>query len=91
MPSTKQKETMDNKAVRHPAPLRDISNHEVIRPRDLPQVTGLSRTTCWRLSKDPESGFPSRIRLSAGAVGYKMADIKAWLDSRETVGGSHDN
>lgn len=58
---------------------------EVIRPRDLPSVTGLSRTTCWRLSKDPSSGFPKKIRLSAGAVGYLRKQIEAWLLSRQNV------
>lgn len=65
------------------APLRDISNHEVIRPRDLPLICGLSRTTCWRLSKDPTSGFPPKIRLSAGAVGFSRESIENWLKSRE--------
>lgn len=64
-------------------PLRDISTCEVIRPRDLPQVCGLSRTTCWRLSKDPASGFPPKIRLSSGAVGYSKISILRWLQARE--------
>ncbi|OGU05528.1 MAG: hypothetical protein A2075_23845 [Geobacteraceae bacterium GWC2_58_44] len=65
------------------ATLRDISNHEIIRPRDLPLICGLSRTTCWRLSKDPMSGFPPKIRLSAGAVGFSRESIEIWLKSRE--------
>lgn len=62
---------------------------QFIRPRDLPHITGLSRTTIWRLERSGD--FPNRIRLSAGAVGYRMSDIQAWLDSRKTVGGLHDN
>ena len=58
---------------------------EVIRPRDLPQTIGLSKTTCWRLSKDPSSGFPQKIRLSVGAVGYFRHQLEAWLESRQTV------
>jgi predicted DNA-binding transcriptional regulator AlpA len=56
---------------------------EVIRPRDLPLATGLSRTTCWRLAKDPSSGFPNKIRLSANAVGYFRHEIEAYLKSRQ--------
>lgn len=63
-------------------------NSNIARPRDLPYLTGLSRTTIWRLERAGE--FPRRIRLSAGAVGYRMADIQAWLDSRKTIGGLHD-
>lgn len=64
---------------------RNVLSYEIIRPRDLPFVTGLSRTTCWRLSNDPESGFPPKIRLSAGAVGYSKKAIELWLKSREEV------
>lgn len=63
--------------------LRDVSREEVIRPRDLPLVTGLSRTQCWRLSKDPSSGFPPKIRLSSGAVGFSRQGILEWLKSKE--------
>ena len=59
----------------------DKSN--IARPRDLPSLTGLSRTTIWRLERAGE--FPKRIRLSAGAVGYRMTDIITWLDSRQNV------
>lgn len=63
-------------------------NSNIIRPRDLKALTGLSRTTIWRLERAED--FPKRIRLSAGAVGYKMADIQIWLDSRQIVGVGHD-
>jgi len=67
---------------------RHLGTYNIARPRDLPALTGLSRTTIWRLERSGD--FPKRIRLSAGAVGYKMADIQTWLDSRQIVGGSHD-
>jgi prophage regulatory protein len=56
---------------------------EIIRPRDLPSITGLSRTTCWRLERAKD--FPPKIQLSVGCVGYKRAEILAWLESRQTV------
>jgi len=59
------------------------ARNEIIRPRDLPRETGLSRTTIWRLEK--KSDFPKRIRLSAGAVGYRRADVEAWRESRHVV------
>lgn len=67
------------------SPLRDLSEYEIVRPRDLPFLTGLSRTTCWRLSRDPNSGFPPKIRLSAGAVGFSKNSIREWIKSREGV------
>lgn len=65
--------------------VRNVANCEIIRPRDLPSVTGLSRTQCWRLSRDPASGFPSKIRLSSGAVGYSREHLEVWLKSKEEV------
>lgn len=61
---------------------RNVTHCEVIRPRDLPLVTGLSRTQCWRLSRDPNSGFPAKIRLSSGAIGYSRQQIEMWLITR---------
>lgn len=58
-------------------------HNEIIRPRNLPTETGLSKTTIWRLERAGD--FPARIRLSAGAVGYRRSEVKAWLESRQTV------
>jgi len=64
---------------------RNVAHFEIIRPRDLPVVTGLSRTQCWRLSRDPASGFPPKIRLSSGAVGYSRELLEKWLKTREEI------
>src|SRR5215467_24085 len=44
------------------------------------ELTSLSRTTRWRMERRGE--FPKRIRLSAGRVGWRQADIEAWIRSR---------
>lgn len=59
------------------------ARNEIIRPRELPTVTGLSRTTIWRLEKDGK--FPKRVRLSAGTVGYRRAEVEAWQADRPNV------
>jgi len=69
---------------------RDTSNDNIIRPRDLPQRLGISRTSCWRLTQDPDSGFPQKICLSKGAVGFFRHQLDAWLESRQLVGGSNE-
>ncbi len=60
------------------------ATEEITRPRDLPKKTGLSKTTCWRLERAGD--FPKRIQLSAGAVGYRTAEIETWLVSRQSAG-----
>ncbi|WP_347710801.1 AlpA family phage regulatory protein [Geotalea sp. SG265] len=51
-----------------------------VRPKDLKALTGLSRTTVWRLEKKGE--FPQRRQLSEGAVGYLLSEVRAWMSSR---------
>lgn len=62
---------------------RPSNGSNIARPRDLPSLTGLSKTTIWRLEQ--ANDFPQKIRLSVGAVGYRVSEIQAWLDSRQTV------
>ena len=66
------------------AAFEQVSN-QITRPRNLPAITGLSKTTCWRLERAGD--FPKRIKLSAGAVGYRTAELLSWLEARQTVGG----
>lgn len=61
------------------------NTQKILRPRDLFTETGLSRTTIWRISNDPTNGFPKKIQLSAGAVGYFREEIESWLKNRPTV------
>lgn len=62
-----------------------MSNEQIIRPRNIPTVTGLSRTSIWRLER--AGNFPHRVQLSAGAVGWRMSEVQAWLDGRQIVNG----
>jgi len=65
------------------SPRRDISNDEIIRPRDLPQATGLSKTQIWRLSK--LGLFVKKLKLSNGCVGYLRSDVETWRASRQII------
>jgi prophage regulatory protein len=63
--------------------LNPRNTSSITRPRELPIVTGLCKTTCWRLEKAGD--FPKRIQLSAGAVGYRTVEIETWLESRQSA------
>jgi prophage regulatory protein len=54
-----------------------------IRPRNIKEVTGLSRTTIWRLEN--KGDFPKRRKLSDNAVGWKASEVTAWMEAREAV------
>lgn len=62
---------------------QNIKNKEIVRPRDLPQCTGLSRTTIHRLRK--AGNFVPHIKLSTGAIGFSRDAIETWLKSREEM------
>ena len=47
------------------------------------KLTGISRTTAWRLEKVNQ--FPNRVRVSAGITAWKESEIREFIDSREVV------
>lgn len=67
--------------------LRAFVIKEIIRPRELPQLTGLSRTTIWRLEKNGE--FVPKIFLTSTSRGYRRADIERWIEERTELVGQH--
>ena len=73
-------QNMGQKKQQHSSVVRDISSNEILRPRDLPQATGLSKTNIWRLEK--EGKFVKKLKLSNGCVGYLRSDVESWLSSK---------
>lgn len=59
---------------------------ELLNEHDVARITGLSVASVrrWRLLKIG----PLATKIGA-AVRYKPDDVKAWLDSRPTIGGGH--
>ena len=53
----------------------------VVRIHELVEMTGLSRSTIWRLEK--ARAFPPRLALSPGRIGYLDDDILVWLRERQ--------
>lgn len=56
-----------------------VASHQIIyRNPDLDQITGLSRTTRWRLER--EGKFPARRSLTGSrAVGWLAEEVDAWI------------
>ena len=50
-----------------------------IREPEVARITGLSRTTRWRLERAGK--FPRRRRISANAVGWLASEIRAWMEA----------
>ncbi len=47
---------------------------------ELRRVTGLSRTTVWRL--ETEGDFPPRRQITTKRVGWLVSEVEEWAESR---------
>ena len=53
-----------------------------IREAECAAISGLSRSTRWRLER--RERFPKRRRISENAVGWLESEVRAWFESRTT-------
>ena len=60
---------------------RAQASFQMLRPRETATALGISPTTLWRHSKDPD--FPQKYRVSQNGVAWREEEILAWLKARE--------
>lgn len=58
----------------------DTFPERIVRAKELHELTGLSRTTIWRMERKGE--FPSRVPLSGNSVGWRYSEIMEWMKLR---------
>lgn len=56
---------------------------EVVGPRHLRLVVGLTSVTVWRLRR--AGLFPAPLRLSPGRIGWRRSVLDSWLAEREAA------
>lgn len=56
-----------------------------LREREVRQITGLSRSSRWRLER--LGLFPRRRTISPGAVAWLESEIEAWITERAAASG----
>jgi prophage regulatory protein len=61
----------------------------IIRDAECKRLSGLSRTTRWRLER--KGKFPKRRQLSESAIGWLLSEILEWRTARPTVRSSADD
>lgn len=59
---------------------RSSNPDRIVRIKEVLVLTGLSRTTLWRLEKKGQ--FPARLPLSPGSVGWRMHEVEEWVNNR---------
>lgn len=60
---------------------------KLLRRREVEEMTGLSRSSIYRLMRAQE--FPVAIKVGPAAVRWKEGDITGWLESRPLATGEH--
>ncbi|EKE00852.1 MAG: phage transcriptional regulator, AlpA [uncultured bacterium] len=59
------------------------NNLKFLREPQVSALTGLSKSTRWRLEKDGR--FPRKRQLSAKSVGWLAPEIEEWIQTRVIV------
>jgi predicted DNA-binding transcriptional regulator AlpA len=52
----------------------------IIRAKEVQDLTGLSRTTLWRMENRED--FPRRVGLGGNLVGWRWSEVRQWIDER---------
>lgn len=57
--------------------------HGILRLPEVMRLTGLSRSSIYRL--ESQGQFPARVKLAESASGWKAEQIQEWINSRPLV------
>lgn len=60
--------------------MQEQQTDSILREAEVRLLTGLSRTTRWRMAR--QGTFPAPLRLSPGAVGWRASQITQWIQDR---------
>jgi prophage regulatory protein len=55
----------------------------ILRDEEVRSLTGLSRTTRWRLIRAEK--FPKPVKLTESAIGWRESSVLAWISAREAA------
>lgn len=51
-----------------------------LRPRQVADMLGVSRTTLWRMVR--AGAFPHPVRITAGSCGFLLETVETWMRAR---------
>ena len=63
-----------------------MNDAQILRMRDVVRLTAISRSRIYVAMGREDDPFPRPIRLGPNSVGWRKAEVEAWLDSRERAG-----
>lgn len=59
------------------------NNPKYLRLPTLCERLGISKSTVWRWSGDPDNAFPKPIKLGPGTTVWKVEEIEEWEAANE--------
>jgi predicted DNA-binding transcriptional regulator AlpA len=62
------------------SPPPSASPEKILSVKRVIEITGLSRTTIWRL--EAKGDFPRRVALSSCRIGWRSIEVEEWLRNR---------
>ena len=57
-----------------------LEAHRLLRREEVERLTGISRSTLYDMIS--KGVFPRPVRINARAVGWRVTEVVAWLESR---------
>lgn len=67
---------------------RAMSNKAVARIKIAAAILGITPKHLHELAKRPD--FPSKVRIGANAVGWRVADLETWIDAQIVKGETNN-
>lgn len=64
-------------------------NDRLLRRRQVEEITGLSRSSIYRLMRNGE--FPLAVKVGPSAVRWKTSEITVWMESRPLATGEFES
>jgi prophage regulatory protein len=82
----RQEALLQQEISEHQVEHRQRTRDRIIREAEQRELTGLSRTTRWRLSRNGE--YPKQVKLTGHARGVRESELEAWLKALPSTDGS---
>ena len=60
-----------------------IPQEKIIRPKELSEMIGVSRTSLWRFERD--GNFPKHINLGVRSIGWRLSEIYIWMEQHQAA------
>ena len=65
-----------------------MSDSQILRLPAVVSMTGISRSRIYEYMRRESDRFPRPLKLGVRAVGWRKAEVEAWLDARERTGSA---